>query len=100
MSIWNTLFGWFGFTTDADMTTSDYGFSHFDNHHCDININPASGLPMLGECGGVDIGGNPFGTELHHDDNMWSSTNNGFDSDWGSTSSWDDTFSCSSSWDD
>lgn len=29
-------------------------------------INPATGLPMLGDstCG-VDVGGNPYGTDLH-----------------------------------
>lgn len=36
------------------------------------NINPASGLPMIGDCGGVDIEGNPYGTDLH-DDTFFSS---------------------------
>ena len=97
MSIWNTLFAWFGSTAGADMSSSDSGFSPFDDHHhCDIN--PTTGLPMLGECGGIDIAGNLFGLDLHHDD-MWSSTSNGFDSCSDSTSSWDDPFSSSSSWD-
>lgn len=46
-------------------------FSAFDWHH-DISsteptqINPATGLPMTGPgIGGVDVGGNPYGTSLH-----------------------------------
>lgn len=26
-------------------------------------INPANGLPMIGELGGVDVVGNPYGTD-------------------------------------
>ena len=36
-------------------------FSH-DGHN---SINPASGLPMVGGQGGVDIAGNPFGSSHH-----------------------------------
>lgn len=45
MGVWNWLFG-------GDMTpvTTD--------------VNPATGLPMLGDVGGVDVGGNPFGMNL------------------------------------
>ncbi len=58
-------------------------------------INPASGLPMIGGIGGVDIGGNLYGTD-HHTDDFCSITGGGDDS-WLSTetSSWDD-----SSWSD
>lgn len=29
-------------------------------------INPATGLPMLGDSiGGVDVGGSPYGTDIH-----------------------------------
>lgn len=36
-------------------------------------INPATGLPMVGGQGGVDVAGNPFGTDLHrHRDDDWS----------------------------
>lgn len=29
-------------------------------------VNPATGLPMLGDClGGIDVGGNPWGLDLH-----------------------------------
>ena len=39
-----------------------------------VEINPATGLPMTGGIGGVDVGGNPYGTDLHrsHDDHVWS----------------------------
>jgi len=28
-------------------------------------IKPATGLPMIDDHGGVDVGGNPYGTDLH-----------------------------------
>ena len=31
----------------------------------DFTINPANGLPMIGGVTGLDIEGNPFGTDLH-----------------------------------
>ncbi|WP_345797597.1 peptidase [Castellaniella sp. MT123] len=40
-------------------------------------INPATGLPMVGGIGGIDVGGSPWGAV-----NPWSSsypTDNGFD---------------------
>lgn len=41
-------------------------------------INPATGLPMTdGSIGGVDVGGSPWGSDIHSDHNPWSST------DWG-----------------
>jgi hypothetical protein len=30
-----------------------------------LSVNPATGLPMIGGEGGVDVEGNPFGTDLH-----------------------------------
>lgn len=47
-------------------------------------INPATGLPMTGDSyGGVDVGGSPYGTDIHSQHNPWSSadfgwTGNGF----------------------
>lgn len=29
------------------------------------DINPATGLPMVSGIGSVDVGGNPYGTDLH-----------------------------------
>lgn len=57
MGIWNWLFG------------GDIAHSHTD-------INPTTGLPMLGDVGGVDVGGNPFGMDLHQID---SHSSHGFD---------------------
>lgn len=48
----------------------------------DFAINPANGNPMVGGIGGVDIGGNPFGTDFSND-HMTSST---FDDSWSSSS--------------
>lgn len=45
MSIWNWLFG-----GDMAPTTPD--------------INPATGLPIVSDIGGVDVGGNPYGVDL------------------------------------
>lgn len=60
-----------------------------------VEINPATGLPMTGGIGSVDVGGNPYGIDLHrHEDyahhlthdhwNDWSSPAGGHDSwrDW------------------
>ncbi len=47
-------------------------------------INPATGLPMTGDgYGGVDVGGSPYGTDIHARHNPWFSadfgwTGNGF----------------------
>ncbi|CAG9223709.1 conserved hypothetical protein [Paraburkholderia tropica] len=36
-------------------------------------INPATGLPMNGDdFGGVDVGGSPWGTDIHVHNNPWS----------------------------
>jgi hypothetical protein len=48
-------------------------------------INPATGLPMTGgSTGGVDVGGSPWGTDVHLDHNPWSSANSVWDSGWSS----------------
>lgn len=55
-----------------------------------VEINPATGLPMTGGIGGVDVGGNPYGHDDHvahstHDHwNDWSNPAGGHDSwhDW------------------
>lgn len=46
MGMWNWLFG-------VDMAPAP------------MDINPATGLPMVGDIGGVDVGGNPYGVDLH-----------------------------------
>ncbi|WP_210147882.1 hypothetical protein [Aromatoleum petrolei] len=38
-------------------------------------INPATGLPMTDDSiGGVDVGGSPWGTDIHSYHNPWSSS--------------------------
>ena len=84
--MWSFLKNWF--SSGIDSSSSDSG--------CDIN--PATGLPMIGGCGGVDVEGNPYGTDINdtfgNDD--WSSSSpsddsfSSFDNDWSSSSSWDD----------
>jgi hypothetical protein len=64
----------------------------------DTEINPASGLPMVGGIGGVDIEGNPYGTDSDDmcssfDDGLFSSCDDSFSSfDDDSFSSFDDDY--------
>lgn len=61
MSIWNALFGWLGGSNAAGIDDASAFL------HQDIGChNPANGLPMAGGncCCGVDIAGNPYGTDL------------------------------------
>lgn len=63
MSFWNALIGYFnGSIYGSENCSFDSGSNTDDS----CNINPANGLPMLGGCVGVDIEGNPFGTDLWH----------------------------------
>ena len=61
------------------------GLSGTDSSLEDNAINPASGLPMVGGTGGVDVEGNPYGTDA-------------MDDEW--FSSIDDSFDCGSGFDD
>lgn len=49
MDIWNWLFG-----GDIPSATTE--------------INPATGLPMVGDIGGVDVGGSPYGMDWQQND--------------------------------
>lgn len=87
MSFWNTFCGWFNWSDAADLeqgslcTTEDAGCA----------INPATGLPMVGGCGGVDVSGNPFGVDLG---STYCDTPSAVDSDstWPGMSESDNTF--------
>lgn len=81
MGLWNAICGWFG--NDNHTSSSATG--------CEIN--PATALPMVGGCAGVDVAGNPYGTDLHHDAGQTDSIG----ADWGSSSA--ASFSDTSSWD-
>lgn len=99
-----SIFSWFTdfFSSDtvsssiADDISSSAGMNSFGTNSLDeFAINPANGLPMVGGTGGVDVAGNPYGTDFSHDhlrssgiDDSWSSS---------STSSFDDTWSSGSS---
>lgn len=90
MSIWSSLFAWL----NDDFSGTDIGEGNIssvtDESTC---INPASGLPMIDGSCGVDVGGNPYGCDLHDTDYSPSA----------SESMWDDSFSSSASesmWDD
>jgi hypothetical protein len=69
-------------------------------------INPATGLPMIGGIGSIDVMGNPYGTDLHAD-HAPGETGSLFDDfpDHSSCSSvfddpWNNPTGCGSSWDD
>jgi len=55
--IWNFLQGMF--SSDIGMASSMDGISS-------TVVNPATGLPMLdSSISGVDVGGSPYGTDIH-----------------------------------
>lgn len=60
MSIWNTLFGWLGESNAAGFDDGSLPLQQ------DIGCqNPATMLPMAnGSCSGLDVAGNPYGTDL------------------------------------
>jgi hypothetical protein len=96
---------WSGIGSDVSSPSST---SNFDSASMieTTEINPATGLPMIGGIGGMDVEGNPYGTDMssHHDICSSSSI---FDDPWNPSCSslWDDSSmssstSCGSSWDD
>lgn len=101
MKLFDYLFGWLGGASDSGIDDVASGIDISNDTGC--TINPASGLPMIDGCGGVDVGGSPFGMDIHHDD-LGSSINGGLYDDndtWTGTSDWNDSFSISpSNWDD
>ena len=89
-------------SSPSSMTNTDSG-TMFET----TEINPATGLPMLGGTGGVDVEGNPYGMDLNSHHDICSSSSMFDDSLSSSCSSlWDDdsftssSTSCGSSWDD
>lgn len=61
------------FSSFFDFGSISFSDNSTSNHSCDIN--PASGLPMMGS---IDVAGNPFGC----DDSMSSSSSFGSSFDW------------------
>jgi hypothetical protein len=93
MTFWNKLFDWLNGPVGTDSLGNSLkgADSTFD---CP-SVNPATGMPMIDGCGGLDLEGNPFGTDLHQFDDFWSTSGIEISDDsWMSTSgSWDDSFS-------
>lgn len=66
MGIFDWLYNWLGAGASAGRHLSPRaGTDPGRSSQCDIN--PATGLPMVGGCGGLDVEGNPYGTDLHPD---------------------------------
>lgn len=65
MSFWNTFFDWFSWSDATDLEQGS--LCPIEDAAC--SINPATGILMIGGCGGVDAAGNPYGVDLssHHD---------------------------------
>lgn len=94
---WNNLFSWLSSSSDDNVSSALDGL---DDTGC--NINPATGLPMISDCSGVDVGGSPYGMDMYHENCSASSMDSGLHDDaWASTSAWDDSFPSSTpGWDD
>lgn len=70
------IFDWFAsFEWDNSGDSVPSLFSFDSTSACDLSsdwmnetvINPATGLPMINGIGGVDVAGNPYGTDLSND---------------------------------
>lgn len=85
MSFIHDFMGWLGWVSHADEDSSTQTMTDTQHSFCG-DINPASGLPM---CGAVDLEGNPYGFDFHHNDT------------WTTSSSTDDPFpSYPSNWEE
>lgn len=91
------LFDWFSDWMHSDVSATSSHDDPFGTESMgamdssdDFAVNPANGLPMIDGTCGVDVEGNPFGTDFSHD----SMTSSGFDDSF-SSSSMDDSWSSS-----
>lgn len=85
------FFSWLGSlfgsnNLDDGLDQVDNGVSH-DLFEDESDINPATGLPMMG---GVDVEGNPYGVDLH--DDTFDNFTGMIDDDIGGFSTFDDDF--------
>ena len=56
-----------GFSSSGSYESHGMGSSGFADAFHDISsVNPANGLPMIGGDLGLDVAGNPFGTDMSH----------------------------------
>ena len=76
-------------TSEPKPISSADGLHDTKSYQDDFTINPANGLPMVGGMPGLDIEGNPFGTNLHDsfEHSSLFDLNDSF-----SSNSWDDSF--------
>lgn len=75
MGIFERIFDYFG-----DRPSDGSAVSHTE-------INPATGLPMVGSIGSVDVMGNPYGTDLHRlEDSSSHDTGHDWQNDYGASS--------------
>lgn len=74
MEVEMNIFGWLtsAFESLNTNTYSSDSFSSIGNDFSEIggsshisDINPATGLPMIGGIGGIDAGGSPYGFDSH-----------------------------------
>jgi hypothetical protein len=81
--------------TFLDSSTSTIGTTGFYDFAAipAFAVNPANGLPMMGGIGGIDVAGNPYGTDFSHDqitsfsiDDSWSSSSSSSFDSWSSGS--------------
>jgi len=90
--MWNFLKTLFSSSSDtATRASADSENFSYRSTAIDIPpINPATGLPMISGYGGLDVGGSPYGVNLHDDHHSrtsidsssdWSHTNSSFASD-------------------
>lgn len=95
MALWNDFFDWLGLgghSHDGWADSVTIAHEPVANHPC---VNPATNLPMLDNngCGGFDVGGSPFGVDIHHHEMPFSSSSSDTPYDWSSSSDWNDPFS-------
>jgi hypothetical protein len=96
MGFWSTVGGMFGIGDSSSDLSQTSSSSFTDSSHDDFAVNPATGLPMVGGTGGVDVHGNPYGTDIneHHSVSLHDSFN---DSSFDHGSTWDCSSDSSSS---
>ena len=64
MKLFSWLKHWGSNSEPSSTPTTNVSYAT-TSHQDDFAINPANGLPMIGGVTGLDIEGNPFGTDLH-----------------------------------
>lgn len=97
MAFWNNFFDWLGLgghSQDDSGGADSITIAHdpFASHVC--LVNPATNLPMLDGhgCGGIDVGGSPFGVDIHHHGEAFPPPCAYSSNDWSRSSDWNDPF--------